>query len=116
LLSVDRFTRSRGPPNIDYQRHQPEQTLLHLLTLIVRCIPAFFRSHREQVFAEPALRQQLASYDQRKTKSRLTPLDRAFWVALSRLWPRISMSRAVRRLSGSANNSARRSLTIPPRA
>jgi putative transposase len=63
------------------------QALLHLLTLIVRCIPAFLRSHREQAIVELALRQQLATYDQQKTKPRLTPLDRAFWVTLSRLWP-----------------------------
>jgi putative transposase len=63
------------------------QAPLHLLALIVRCIPAFFRSHREQVIVELALRQQLATYDQRKTKPRLTPLDRAFWLTLSRLWP-----------------------------
>jgi hypothetical protein len=54
------------------------QAPLHLLALIVRCIPAFFRSHREQVIVELALRQQLATYDQQKTKPRLTPLDRAF--------------------------------------
>jgi transposase InsO family protein len=64
------------------------QAPLHLLALIVRRIPAFFRSHCEQVFVELALRQQLATYDLQKTKPRLTPLDRAFWVTLSRLWPR----------------------------
>ncbi len=66
----------------------PLQAPLHLLALIVRCSPAFFRSHREQVIVELALRQQLATYDLQKTKPRLTPLDRAFWVTLSRLWPR----------------------------
>jgi transposase InsO family protein len=35
---------------------------------------------------ELALRQQLATYAQKQTKPKLTPLDRAFWVALSRLW------------------------------
>jgi putative transposase len=63
------------------------QAPLRLLALIVRCIPAFFRSHREQVIVELALRQQLATYDQQKAKPRLTPLDRAFWVMLSRFWP-----------------------------
>lgn len=63
------------------------QTPLRLLALIVRCTPAFFRSHREQVIVELALRQQLATYDPQKTKPRLTPLDRAFWVMLSRFWP-----------------------------
>ncbi len=41
---------NRGPksPNIAI----PMQALPHLLALIVRCIPAFFRSHREQVIVE----------------------------------------------------------------
>ncbi len=75
--------RSSESPNIAI----PMQAPLHLLALVVRCIPAFFRSHREQVIVELALRQQLATYDLQKTKPRLTPLDRAFWVTLSRLWP-----------------------------
>jgi hypothetical protein len=37
---------------------------------------------------ELALRQQLATYAQKQTKPKRTPLDRAFWVALFRLWPR----------------------------
>lgn len=37
---------------------------------------------------ELSLRQQLAIYAQRQSRPRLSPLDRAFWVALSRLWPR----------------------------
>ncbi len=32
--------------------------------------------------------EQLATYARKHTKPSLTPLDRAFWVALSRLWPR----------------------------
>ena len=61
------------------------QAPLHFMALIVRCIPAFFRSHREQVIVELVLRQQLATYGLQKTKPRLTPLDRAFWVTLSSL-------------------------------
>ena len=37
---------------------------------------------------ELALRQQLAIYARRHRPPRLSPLDRAFWVALVRLWPR----------------------------
>jgi transposase InsO family protein len=37
---------------------------------------------------ELALRQQLAAYAQARSRPRLTFLDRAFWVALHRLWPR----------------------------
>jgi transposase InsO family protein len=36
---------------------------------------------------ELALRQQLAVYARKRPRPRLSPLDRAFWVALSRLWP-----------------------------
>jgi hypothetical protein len=63
------------------------QAPLHFLALIVRCIPAFFRDRREQVIVELALRQQLATYNQKKAKPRLTSLDRAFWVTLFKLWP-----------------------------
>jgi hypothetical protein len=64
------------------------QALLHFLALIVRSVPTFFRSHSEQVIVELALRQQLATYDQKKTKPKLTSLDRFFWVALSQFLPR----------------------------
>jgi putative transposase len=50
------------------------------------------RSRNEQAIVElalrhKALRQQLATYALETTRPRLTPLDRAFWVALSRFWP-----------------------------
>jgi len=49
---------------------------------------ALFRGRQEQAIVELALRQQLAVYAQRHRRPRLSPLDRAFWVALSRFWPR----------------------------
>ena len=49
---------------------------------------ALFRSRKEQAIVELALRQQLAVYAQKRPRPKLSPLDRAFWVALSRLWPR----------------------------
>jgi transposase InsO family protein len=61
-------------------------TLLNLTTLLLRCILAFFRGRRDQAVVELALRQQLAAYAQKQTKPKLTPLDRAFWVALFRFW------------------------------
>ena len=60
------------------------RALLLLPSALFRCSLAFFRSHNEQVIVELALRQQLATYVQKQTKPRLTPLDRAFWVALFR--------------------------------
>ena len=62
--------------------------LLNLTTLLLRCTAALFRSRNEQVIIELALRQQLAIYAQKKTKPNIPPLDRAFWIALFRYWPR----------------------------
>lgn len=64
------------------------RTLLSFVTLLVFSGLAFLRGRREPVIVEVALRQQLATYARQRSKPRLTPLDRAFWVALSRLWPR----------------------------
>jgi hypothetical protein len=63
------------------------RALLNLVTALLRCALAYLRSRNEQAVVELALRQQLATYALEKTSPRLTPLDRAFWVALSRLWP-----------------------------
>jgi putative transposase len=62
--------------------------LLKLLTTLFRCIPAFIRSRTEQALVKLALRQQLATYAHQQTNPKLTPIDRAFWVALSLIWPR----------------------------
>jgi transposase InsO family protein len=64
------------------------RTLLILLISLLRSVPALFRRREEQVIVELALRQQLAVYAQKRPRPKLSPLDRAFWVALSRLWPR----------------------------
>ena len=37
---------------------------------------------------ELALRQQLGTYARKRSKPKLTPLDRTFWVAVSSVWPR----------------------------
>ncbi len=55
---------------------------------LVRSVLALFRSRREQATVELALRQQLAVYAEKRSRPKISPLDRAFWVALSRLWPR----------------------------
>jgi transposase InsO family protein len=62
--------------------------LFRFTALFLRCIPALVRSRNEQAIVELALRQQLATYAQAHSKPKLTPLDRGFWVALSRLWAR----------------------------
>jgi len=55
---------------------------------ILRSVLALFRNRRDQAVIELALRQQLTIYAHRHPRPRLSPLDRAFWVALSRVWPR----------------------------
>ena len=62
--------------------------LLLFAMLLLRSLPGFFRSRGEQGLVELALRQQLAAYTSRGARPRLTPIDRAFWVGLSRVWPR----------------------------
>jgi putative transposase len=61
--------------------------LLRLMASVLRSALALFRSRENQALVELALRQQLAVYVHRHPRPRLSPLDRAFWVALSRVWP-----------------------------
>ena len=62
--------------------------LVRFTALLLHCALAFFRSHREQAIVDLALRQQLAAYAQKRPRSKLSPLDRTFWVVPFRLWPR----------------------------
>jgi len=64
------------------------RALVALLVAALRCVPALFRSRQQQGIVELALRQQLAIYVHKQRRPRLSPLDRAFWVALSLWWPR----------------------------
>jgi hypothetical protein len=68
------------------------QALFNLMLALLRHGLAFFRSRSEQAIVELALRQQLATYGQIRSKPKLTPLDRAFWIALFRFWPPLSHS------------------------
>src|SRR5437899_6798378 len=61
--------------------------LLALVTSMMRSAIALFRSRENQAIVELALRQQLAVYVHHHPRPRLSPLDRAFWVALSPFWP-----------------------------
>jgi hypothetical protein len=62
------------------------RALLTLVASIIRSAIALFRSRENQAIVELALRQQLAVYVHRNPRPRLSPLDRAFWVFLSRFW------------------------------
>jgi putative transposase len=63
------------------------RALLILLASVLRNAIALFRSRKNQAIVELALRQQLAVYVHQHPRPRLSPLDRAFWVTLSRAWP-----------------------------
>ncbi len=60
------------------------RALLNFATLVLRCVPALLRSRNEQALIELALRQQLAIYAQKQSRPRITPVDRGFWIVLSR--------------------------------
>ena len=64
------------------------QLLLAFATALLHSFLALFRSRSEQAVIELVLRQQLALYAQTRPRPRVRSLDRAFWVALRRLWPR----------------------------
>jgi transposase InsO family protein len=64
------------------------RAVLTLWISILRSTGALFRSREHQAIVELALRQQLAVYARRHPRPRLSPLDRTFWIALCRLWPR----------------------------
>ena len=63
--------------------------MVRLLTVIIAAVFSGFRSRRELMLENLALRQQLATLMQ-KRRPRIEPVDRAFWVVLSRLWSRWS--------------------------
>jgi hypothetical protein len=75
------------------------RALLSRAASIARSAIALFRARENQVIVELALRQQLAVYVHRHPRPRLSPLDRAFWVFLSRFWPHWRTAR-----SGSAGD------------
>ena len=64
------------------------RVLLTYALLVLRVLPALFRSQSEQAIVELVLRQQLATYTNNRSRPRLTPVDRAFRVVLSRMWSR----------------------------
>jgi len=63
-------------------------TMLNLLLAMLSAARSTLRSRRELVLENLALRQQLAVLGGQQKRPKLNRSDRAFWVALSRLWPR----------------------------
>jgi len=60
--------------------------MLNLLWLVLTTALANLKSRRELTLENLALRQQLAVLERRTKRPKLTWVDRAFWVALSRWW------------------------------
>ena len=58
------------------------QVLIRLLAILLKTIQKIFKSKEELVLENLALRHQLSVYQLKKTKPKLTDLDRSFWVAL----------------------------------
>ena len=82
-------TRFRLPSRARLEQNRTSMWAAATLAIsILRSVLALFRSRQDQAIVELALRQQLAVYAHRHPRPRLSPLDRAFWVAFSRFWPR----------------------------
>jgi hypothetical protein len=64
------------------------QVWLRFASALLHSVLALFRGRSEQVVVELALRQQLAIYAKARSGPQLTAMDRAFWLALRRFWPR----------------------------
>ena len=60
--------------------------MLHLLYALLATARSSLKSQRELELENLALRQQLAILKRTTTRPKLTHAERAFWVALSRLW------------------------------
>jgi hypothetical protein len=61
--------------------------MLRLLYALLATARSSLRLQRELALENLALRQQLAILKQESKRPKLNKADRAFWVALSRLWP-----------------------------
>jgi hypothetical protein len=61
--------------------------MLNLLCLVLTSALANLKSRRDLALENLALRQQLAVLGRRTKRPKLTWVDRAFWIALTRWWP-----------------------------
>ncbi len=62
------------------------QILIRLLAVFLWIFQALFKSKNDLLMENLALRQQLSTYQIKKTVPKLTDLDRSFWVALRKVW------------------------------
>ena len=61
--------------------------MLHLLYVVFATARSSLKTRRELALENLALRQQLAIVQRKTKRPKLSKADRAFWVALCRLWP-----------------------------
>jgi hypothetical protein len=61
--------------------------MLCLLRFLVVCLTRIFRSRRDLLLENLALRQQLVVMKQRYPRPQVSTSDKLFWVILRRLWP-----------------------------
>jgi hypothetical protein len=62
--------------------------MFRLLRLLVGLFGRLIRSRRDLLLENLALRQQLITLQRRNRRPRLGRLDKLFWVAARRLWPK----------------------------
>ena len=62
------------------------QILIRLPAVFLWIFQALFKSKNDLLLENLALRQQLSTYQIKKTVPKLTDLDRSFWVALRKVW------------------------------
>ena len=60
--------------------------MFHVLGVLIAFCSQFFRSRRDLLLENVALRQQLSIIIRKQTRRRLTLPDKLFWIALSRFW------------------------------
>ena len=69
--------------------------MLGLIAAIIGALVGAFRPRALIVAENLALRQQLAVLRRKKARPRLIPIDRAFWILLSRVWSKWADALAI---------------------
>jgi putative transposase len=62
------------------------RVLIGFFFVLIKFIQIVRKSKSELIIENLALRQQLATYQTKKTRRRITNLDRSFWIALRQTW------------------------------
>src|ERR1035437_861000 len=92
MLCLAKFTICRVISEIEVYRVSPDlpcQTgsMLRLLSLLFVLVKRSFRSRRDLLLENLALRQQLGALKRQRPHVRFVVPDKLFWVTLRQLWP-----------------------------